>query len=389
MRGKNLILPTKFSRRAAARFMITMISLVLCSGLSSSVLAQSKYKTLYKFKGGKDGIFHEGGLVLDQAGNLYGTTAYGGSRNCGIVYELSPSADGSWTKKNCFMTSPADLTVHLPVANLIFDQAGNLYGTTLSGGQHGAGMVFELSKNSDGSWTEKRLHDFTIQRGAGPCAGLIFDGAGNLYGTTRDGGVHGDGVVFKLTPKTDGTWKETVLYFFLGVDGGHRSRTLFLMGQGISMVRRFMAVLIGGGTVFKLTPNSSGRWRGSVLHSFTYGKDGGEPVAGLVLDKAGNLYGTTYLGGVHGRGVVFELTPNADGSWAETVLHAFTGGKDKSRPLDKFIFDVDGNLYGPDHRVVPPGTASPSNLRPTRPANGRRRCFTPSPTSRGPSPMLA
>ena len=294
----------------------------------------------------------------------------------------------AWTKKllHDFTCRPDG---HLPVANLIFDQAGNLYGTTLSGGQHGAGMVFELSKNSDGSWTEKRLHDFTIQRGAGPCAGLIFDGAGNLYGTTRDGGVHGDGVVFKLTPKTDGTWKETVLYFFLGVDGASsQSDVVFVRGRE-SLWHDGLWRCSWRWHRLKLTPNSSGRWRGERASQLHLWKGRRRTRCGFGPRQSGKSLRHYLPWRRPWTGCRFRAYPNADGSWAETVLHAFTGGKDGSFPLDKFIFDVDGNLYGTASSGGTSGYGVAFKLTPTRPANGRRRCFTPSPTSRGPSPMLA
>ena len=331
-------------RSAIVGLVFLVIAVVLVFALDTG--AQSKFKTLYKFKGGKDGVLPIAGLVFDQAGNLYGTVAYGGARNCGSVYELSPRTDGGWTKKvlHDFTCRPDG---HDPVANLIFDQAGNLYGTTIIGGQHGTGTVFELSKNSDGSWTEKRLHNFIGRHGGfGLYAGLIFDGAGNLYGTTRGGGDHDDGVVFKLTPKADGSWKETVLHAFTGVDGEASQAGIVFDGAGNLYGTTVYGGADGDGTVFKLTPNSSGGWRETVLHSFTFGKDGAQPYGDLIFDQAGNLYGTAVYGGAYGWGVVFELTPNADGSWTETVLHTFTNGTDGSHPLDKLIFDADGNLYG-------------------------------------------
>ena len=198
-----------------------------------------------------------------------------------------------------------------PYAGLIFDQEGNLYGTTEAGGDSnchsgkwGCGVVFKLSPNPDGSWTESVLHRFAGKDGDNPRAGLIFDQGGSLYGTTQAGG--------NLTDCN---------------------------GSGC-------------GVAFKLIPNSNGTWTETVLHRFTGGKDESIPYAGLTLDPAGNLLGTTRDGGIfsdcspNGCGVVFKLTPNANGSWAEKALHRFKGGKDGANPYASLIVDASGNLYG-------------------------------------------
>lgn len=202
----------------------------------------------------------------------------------------------------------------------------------------------------DGSWTESSLHDFA-GGDDGTCPGeLLFDGTGNLYSATIQGGVYGGGIVFELTPNSDGTWTESVLYAFTGsADGAYPDAPLIFDANGAL----YSTVVNGGahdwGGVFKLTPGSDGSWSESILYAFTGGKDGGHPVTGLIFDATGNLYGTTYWGAnrscKHGCGVVFKLKPSGDGSWTENVLHTFTG-KDGAYPAGWLISDAVGNLYG-------------------------------------------
>ena len=212
-------------------------------------------------------------------------------RGCGTVFRLVKSADGSWTE-TVLHTFTGDKGGSYPSAGVIFDPAGNLYGTAVGGGAYGYGVIFKLTPNQDGSWTEKVIHSFTGGKGgANPYATLIFDTAGNLYGTTVGGGIYGYGVVFTLTLNADGKWTE------------------------------------------------------NVLHQFTGGKDGANPYAGLVSDKDGNLYGATWAGGAYGYGTVFKLGLGLDGKWREHVLHAFAG-QGARNPYAGVILDGAGNLYG-------------------------------------------
>jgi uncharacterized repeat protein (TIGR03803 family) len=232
-----------------------------------------------------------------------------------------------------------------------FDTAGNLYGAACHGGAHGYGVVFKLAPNADGSWTESSLYDFTGGDDGSCPLELLFDAAGNLYSATVWGGAYGGGVVFELTPNSDGTWTESVLHAFTaGADGSYPDAPLIFDATGALYGTFVYSGAHGWGGVFKLTPNSDGTWSESVLYAFTGGKDGGHPVTGLIFDAAGNLYGTTYWGANRscnqGCGVVFKLTPNGDGGWTESVLHTFTGGKDGAYPTGWLISDAAGNLYG-------------------------------------------
>ena len=300
-------------------------------------------KVLYSFNQ-TGGSYPEAGLILDAAGDLYGTTYQGGTHGQGTAFELTPQADGSWKEKVLHSFNITDGAN--PEAGLIFDAAGNLYGTTDQGGTYGFGTAFELTPQGDGGWTEKVLHSFNFNEtdGANPEAGLIFDGAGNLYGTTNGSGTGSVGTVFELTSKADGSWKEKVLYSFDGSDGSNPEAGLILDRAG----DLYGTTSSGGsdnlGTVFKLALKADGDWTEKVLYSFNE-TDGAYPEAGLILDASGNLYGTTVGGGTNGDGTVFELTPEGGGSWTEKVLHNFNG-MDGFAPYAGLTFDTAGNLYG-------------------------------------------
>jgi uncharacterized repeat protein (TIGR03803 family) len=229
---------------------------------------------------------------------------------CGTVFELTPGANGKWSERVLHtFTGYADGA--LPWAGLMADSNGNLYGTTEYGGDegcfqdgypYGCGTVFELTPTG-GKWTGKVLHSFTLSEGIFPLASLVSDTAGNLYGSAYEGGGGtcdgGCGMVFELTPN-NGKWTEKVLHYFDGKYGGHPAATLIFDGTGN---------LYGtAGVVFELTPNN-GEWTEKVLYNFKGGKDGLYPVAGLVFDSSGDLFGTTYLGGINDDGTVFEITP--------------------------------------------------------------------------------
>jgi uncharacterized repeat protein (TIGR03803 family) len=323
---------------------------------------------------GKDGANPIGGLIFDAAGNLYGTTELGGDYpcygdyGCGTVFELMPTEGGGWTEKKLHnFGNGTDGTG--PTAGLIFDAAGNLYGTTLNGGAYGVGTVFEMTPTEGGGWTERVLRSFGPPNGNGrdgfaPYAGLVFDAAGNLYGTTREGGTYGYGTVFELTPTEGGGWTEKKLHNFNynGTDGFYPQTNLIfdvagnLYGttyEGGDYPCPSIDGTHGCGTVFEMTP-SGGGWTEKKLHNFrNNGTDGTYPVSSLIFDGAGNLYGTTYYGGDYpcyyglGCGTVFELTPAEGGGWTEQKLHNFgINSKDGIYPDGGLIFDAAGNLYG-------------------------------------------
>ncbi|HEY6291307.1 MAG TPA: choice-of-anchor tandem repeat GloVer-containing protein [Terriglobia bacterium] len=306
-------------------------------------------KVLYSFAGEPDGASPVAPLVRDSSGNLYGTTYYGGASNLGAVFKLDTT--GTETVLYSF---PGGVDGERPSAGLVRDAAGNLYGTTDSGGNtacaNGCGVVYELSATG----TYSVLHSFAgyPTDGALP-RGLIRDSQGNLYGGTYQGGdVTGNcgklgcGVIFELNKA--GT--ETILYNLQGypVDGSGPEGVLTTDASG-----NFYGLASSGGTVCKTCGavyelDTAGKE--TVLYSFSGKSDGSVPHGGLVLDSSDNLYGTTYSGGsfsgslcsTSGCGVVFEVTP----SGTETVLYTFTGGADGANPRAYVLRDPSGNLYG-------------------------------------------
>jgi uncharacterized repeat protein (TIGR03803 family) len=337
-------------------------------------------KVLHSFDKTEDGHNPQAALTLDAAGNLYGTTVEGGADatgcngyGCGTVFMLTPGTNGAWTEKVLHSFADNNGTDGCyAFASLIFDAAGNLYGTTMACGAYGGGTVFQLSPGAGGTWTETILYTFcsasACADGEGPFAGLIFDAAGNLYGTTSSGGAYSyggeGGTVFKLTALANGTWTEAVLHSFAddGKDGHNPTASVAFDTSGnlygtTQMGGPNCAIQSAGcGTVFQLAPGVGGTWTETLLHSFAdSGRDGRNPFASLIFDAAGNLYGTTDSGGAdaagcsgYGCGIVFQLTPGAGGAWTENVLHRFTGytRKDGSLPIGGLIFDSAGNLYG-------------------------------------------
>jgi len=313
-----------------------------------SASAAPTERVLYSFQGDSDGDSPYGGLIADSSGNLYGTTAGGGTSGVGTVFKLSPSGT-----KTVLHTFAGGFDGYSPLAPLIADSSGNLYGTTQVGGASrcslGCGVVFRVS--ADGT-SYVILHFFKGgSDGALPDTGLVADSSGNLYGTTNRGGgsgCFGDGcgVVFKLSP--DGA-SYTVLYSFTGFgDGGLPSGELIVDDRGNLYGTTQLGGAAGTGVVFRLSPGGTE----TVLYSFCSKpgcSDGSTPASGLLADGSGNLYGTTFLGGApgcfgYGCGTVFKLSP--DGT--ETVLHAFcnTDCRDGSKPAGGLIADRAGNLYG-------------------------------------------
>jgi uncharacterized repeat protein (TIGR03803 family) len=299
-----------------------------------------------------DGENPYAGTIFDQKGNLYGTTYTGGAYNecsgnehCGVVFKLSPKGKETVLYTFCAQTNCTD--GENPYAGLVFDRKGNLYGTTVNGGAHGVGVVFKLTQEGK----ETVLHNFCARDncpdGYDSFAGLVLDQEGNLYGTAQHGGPYGGGVVFKLTPEG----KETVLHSFCQQgypcpDGAAPQAGLVFDQKGNLYGTTLYGGVYGGGTVFKLTPQG----KQTVLYSFCAQNncpDGESPSAALIFDQKGNLYGTTDGGGAHRGGTVFKLTPKGK----ETVLYSFCayGGKnctDGVVPRAGLVFDQKGNLYG-------------------------------------------
>jgi uncharacterized repeat protein (TIGR03803 family) len=332
-----------FFQRCVSLVVLTVSILVTCVGVS----AQESVLVNFDFNDGWEPI---AGLVMDAAGNLYGTTFYGGAYGSGTVFELSPRANG-WSETVLYSFNDVGSDGFWPNSKLVFDAAGNLYGTTFFGGYFQVGTVFELSPVTGGGWTETTIHAFDPKNEDGkyPHAGLIVDAAGNLYGTAAGGGHSGDGVVYELTASASGNWTEKILHSFSGSDGAspYSSVVFDAFGDlyGATAYGGTSSACTGGcGTVFELVPTSAGNWMEKTL-SFD-NSDGANPYGGLILDAAGNIYGVTSQGGVGNTGLVFELVP-AGGGWNERILHLFAAHEgDAYNGWGPLVFDAAGNLYG-------------------------------------------
>jgi uncharacterized repeat protein (TIGR03803 family) len=337
--------------------------------LTTPVFAASKERVLYSFKdNGTDGHGPNAPLIFDVSGNLYGTTANGGTGSrcgtlgCGTVFELSPGSNGSWTEKVLHSFDWNGKDGYYPLGGLISDTRGNLYGTTGKGGTGqcfdqynediGCGTTFELMPSANGKWTEKVLHSFGHGKdGIRPNGGLTFDASGNLYGTTAWGGGNGQGTVFELI-SANGRWTEKVLHSFNGADGNYPSAGLPILdakgnlyGTAEAGGTYSSSCGLGCGTVFELSPSKDGKWTVRVLHKFN-NTDGMYPDANLIFDASGNLYSVTTMGGTFDEGTVFELLPD-NGNWMEKVLHSFAyGGGDGAGQPNGIILDASDILYG-------------------------------------------
>jgi uncharacterized repeat protein (TIGR03803 family) len=344
---KNRLNTLNLSSRASislAQAAMALIAGILIFSTGTSARSQEEastppaYSVLYRFQGGTSGAFPfgiysgTGKLTVDREGNLYGTTYEGGS-SFGIVFKIDPA--GHETVLHAFNGTDGGF----PQTGVVLDEEGNLYGTTGYNGPNPNGVIYKL----DQAGNETVLHSFTGGAdGRVPYGGLVRDESGNLFGETHLGGLYGRGVIFKVDP----VGNYTVLHSFTGGADGSGPSGLILDGQGTF----YGATQWGGadangcadgpgcGVVFKLDRGGNE----TVLYNFTGGIDGGNPLSGVILDNAGQLYGTASFGGAHGAGVVFKLYTTG----RERALYSFTGGTDGGSPIEPMVWDYYGNLYG-------------------------------------------
>ena len=325
-------------------------------------------KVLYRFKGGSDGLAPTAGLVFDPAGNLYGTTFDGGNchQSCGVVFQLArpTSQSGSWTERVLHAFGGVNSSDGGgPTGSLVFDKAGNLYGTTEFGGNvvctnnpGPCGVVFQLSppKSHGGRWTETVIYNFKgIPDGAFPFGYLTIDTQGNLFGATTQGGTGGCtdgegttigcGIALKLTSGKGGVWSETLLYNFQGSDSG----------PGLDWLIDSTGALYGPGgySIIKLVPPAGhgDPWTQEVLHQFKGGISGRLPSSGVIADPSGNLYGATWANAIESLyGTVYKLSPPTmkDGKWSLITLHEFPGNFNSAQPFGLLLRSEAGFLYG-------------------------------------------
>lgn len=332
-----------------AKFTLAVLVIVVgVVSVFSAVAAQGQTETvLYTFCasgfGCSDGAIPNSPLTPDGKGNFYGATVTGGTgpdECCGTVFELSPNGSGGWIETVLYSFTGYE-GLSYPTGSLVFDSAGNLYGTAEGNGAHGWGAVFKLSPGSVGaSWTETTLYSFAGGTdGANPSSGVVIDAAGNLYGTTGAGGSGGSGTVFELSP-SGGGWTEQVIY-----------NTDTSWYAGLTMDSGGSIFGVSQSQVFELQTNGSGRWNPIVLHTFNANKSGRKlrtaPNGTLAFDKAGNIFGTNTGGGAYKRGAVFELTPGKNGKYKERTLYDFGSMPgDGAYPLAGVVLDGAGNVYG-------------------------------------------
>ena len=323
---------------------LVMIAVTLV--LATSAWASSE-SVLYNFGVSGDGLYPQSELVADKAGNLYGTTEYGGTANLGTVFELTPS--GTETLLYSFTGGATDgaYPIHAP---LVFDKAGNLYGETSQGGPVNAGTVFEL-KLSGGTWTETVLHIFNAypKDGYNPQSGLSFDAAGNMYGTTVQGGKNNLGTVFQMK-QSKGKWTEKLIHNFASGNGGYYPYGGIVVGANgyFYGTTYYGGTTFNAGTVYRLF-SARGSWVEQVVYIFTGGAGGTNPYAGMTMDTAGNFYGTTYVGGNSNYGTVYKLTLGKNKKYTQKVLYSFKGYLSNDGEYPEFaavILDAKGNIFG-------------------------------------------
>src|SRR5450755_1137325 len=340
--------------KANTATLLCALTLLTATTLTLTVGAQAANSiTVVHAFSARPAYFPVGGLVADSSGNLYGTTALSNDNcsnsGCGTVFKLTPQAGGGWRFSSLHQFTGPD--GQQPSASLVFDASGNLYGTTAMGGANGLGTVFELLPSGE-QWKEKVLYSFGATQDdiQSPFGSLTMDAAGNLYGTAANGGTSragcggpGCGGVFELN-QSGIQWKEMVIYNFTGTqDGGNPLANLIFDAAG----NLYGTAGFGGGVVFALSPSIGGSWTETTLYTFTTGTDGGSPRSGLIFDSAGNLYGTTYTGGNAlcngtGCGTVFKLAPHG-GNWALSTLFAFDASNG-GWPSAGVVSDSAGNL---------------------------------------------
>jgi len=288
--------------RLSSPVAVLLVTLLLASGAWAGTKGavpgshrNVSFKTLYFFTGSSDGAHPAGRVTIGRDGNLFGSTASGGTNDTGTVYELYRDASGAWKERVLYSFGPyKGSDCAFPSSKLMWDPKGNLYGFAANGGANGWGCVFMLSPSGGGGWTESVIYSFGSSAGEGglPYGSPFMDKAGNLYGTTSYGGTNNDGAVWELSP------------------------------------------------------NGSGGWTFRVLELFDW-TNGDESYGGLKMDRFGNLWGNTYYGGAYGDGVVFQLVPDGKGGWSYQIVHSFSGGADGSHPaMDHLVFGADGSAFG-------------------------------------------
>ena len=336
----------------------TLLLTIFVTALFGSGAWGQTFNVLHAFEGAPgDGEKPLTGQVFDGQGNLYGVTESGGDAcgngGCGTVYQLKRNSDGSWTETVIHAFDGDDGTY--PFTSPVFDSQGNIDGATWAQ-DHGqdAGFVYQLVPGANGSWTESVLHEFSAPWEGGEPSELTLDTEGNIYGAATSGGVHDAGTIFSLNRSSG--WQDRLIHAFdgyPGAGGGEPEGAITFDSNGNLYGTTFIDGTYNDGVVFKMTNQGGSFWHETVLYTFTGASDGRNPT-GVVFGPDGSLYGTTVDGGNMGNshcslgcGTVFRLTPNPDGTWTKTVPYVFRGGPgDGALPYAHITSDVAGNIYG-------------------------------------------
>lgn len=347
---------SRMNWKMTVRNLTTVMALTIGFVLTQSAEAQT-YTVVHQFTNGSDGANPIAGVTVDSAGSLYGTTSAGGRKGFGTVYRLVPSGP-NWLFYLVYTfegLTPNSTDGSAPYSRVVIGPDGFLYGTTHSGGDgqgckalHGCGTVYQVKPKPGNIWVpweETILFQFGTADGSNPDYGdVAFDQAGNLYGTTRNGGANLQGAVYELTPNGV-NWTESVIYSFAGPP---KDGAAPLSGPVLDKVGNLYGTTLAGGaggwgTAYELKPSGSG-WTENIIHSFQNGSDGQTPTGGVSFDPSGNLYGATPAGGTGGGGTVFELTLLQNGNWSLSALYEFLGAGSGS--FRTVVRDNAGNLYG-------------------------------------------
>src|SRR5215510_8572712 len=295
-----------------------------------------------------EGEYADTDLETDNAGNIYGTTVLGGDFGGGTVFQLSPTPNGSEQAVLYSFTGGVDGGE--PYKGVTIHRRGSLYGTAETGGsgscEGGCGVVYKLTK-SNGTWNQTVIYAFTGgDDGSGPGARVTVDRSGDVYGMTPTGGTYGVGTIYKLHPDAGSYTFQVIHTFTGGNDGATGSAGRMLLQHGRLYSAATAGCMYGSGVVFELTPTAVGEWDFRTLYSFHGQPDGSFPYGALLRAPSGKLYGTTYYGGENGIGAVYELSPRQTGEWDERVIYSFQNGSDGNSPISNLVRDAAGNLYG-------------------------------------------
>jgi uncharacterized repeat protein (TIGR03803 family) len=264
---------------------------------------------IHAFTGGDDGSGPGARLTIAGHGRLYGMTPTGGAYGLGTIYETHQDGNGNWVF-NVIHAFTGGADGSSGSAGQMLLRNGRLYGAATAGGIYGKGTVFELTPTGNGEWTFKTIYSFQGQPDAGfPYGGLVFDAAGNLYGTSYYDGAHNLGAVYKLSRRAVGEWKETVLYSFKGGSDGQNSISNLVFDAAGNLYGTTSEGGLGSGVIFQLSPATGSHWTETVVHQFAGPPDGAFAYNGMVGDGLGNFYGATVHGGADDEGSVYQFTP--------------------------------------------------------------------------------